>query len=817
MLSVPSQTQKQLNTIFAESRPVESEIGKIRGISNATSNQTSVSNAESEYDLSSYFSKELCVYNGSWSSSSPAGTTITTLELLTILSRKAITPQYNLLRSITFYRAGIRIRVQVNGTKFHAGMLIGSFIPLNRPVPDGTFFVGPTLTGYPNVKNRANSNNVTEMIIPFQHMRDFLNSYTLKEGDYIGNFYLSVLNQLTPSATASPTIPISIWVSAVQPELHNIIPDHELPYFTPTSGLEALISTVSSTASNISGVVSNLAQGNIPNALVGVGKTASGIGQFLGGRDYPVNAAHDDKQLALSNPVIAHGAGVRNAVVLDINPMTEHIPDTSHTATSTDEMDLQMAIQIPMLISQVSVTTSQTSGDIVAVFPVTPMYIFGESTAGDTAYTLQPTFLGYVACAFAKWRGPLQYHFQVVKNDFQNFRLQITYFPYVVTTSTVLTTEQLSIPSSLIFDVEEFQDLTFQTPWNSDTRQKWVMLDDERPVPGFRYSTYDWPMNINMNNTAGTVVLSILNPLNVAPGSPSSCTINVYVSGTPDTKFEVIRRPTTIETSSTYPSPIPPSVALKKDDEEFEHITTTSSEEHVEFDQSRSAGTVKVADTVLQTGEAMPNTDPAHIAKDLNMHLSSVLARSYPHYYFKYTAPANGSRCTLLLPVKPLSSISLSLVGQTPDLVSFFSGMYAFWTGSFVYTIFTNTTKNTSGFYTSTHIPDSFIDVPTGTNTTTDFDAFDDTAYATSPIIPSHQHFFSVVTPYQSIYTNLLTTLPSTITDNSLDTNGTLQFSLYNTDNQTHDLRLPIYRAIGEGFRFSYLIPPAIISIPYMP
>jgi hypothetical protein len=213
----------------------------------------------------------------------------------------------------------------------------------------------------------------------------------------------------------------------------------------------------------------------------------------------------------------------------------------------------------------------------------------------------------------------------------------------------------------------------------------------------------------------------------------------------------------------------------------------------------------------------MPNTDPAHIAKDLNMHLSSVLARSYPHYYFKYTAPANGSRCTLLLPVKPLSSISLSLVGQTPDLVSFFSGMYAFWTGSFVYTIFTNTTKNTSGFYTSTHIPDSFIDVPTGTNTTTDFDAFDDTAYATSPIIPSHQHFFSVVTPYQSIYTNLLTTLPSTITDNSLDTNGTLQFSLYNTDNQTHDLRLPIYRAIGEGFRFSYLIPPAIISIPYMP
>jgi hypothetical protein len=811
MLSVPSQTNKHLNTVFIESRPVENELGKLRGISNATSYQTSVSNSESEYTLSTFFTKELCVYNGSWSSTLTPGSPLTTLQLPAILFHKAISPQYNLLRSLTFYRAALKIRVQVNGTKFHAGMLIGSFIPLNRLVPDGTYFAGPSLTGYPNVKNRANSNNVTEMIIPYQHMRDFLNSYTNKTGDFLGNFYLAVLNQLMPSDTASPSIPVSVWVSAVAPELHNIVPDHELPYFTPTSGLEALTSTISSVAGNVSGVVSNLAQGKIPNAIVGAGKTVSSIGSFFGGRDYPVNAAVDDKQLSLSNPVVAHGAGIRQSTVLDLNPMYEHIPDTSHTATTTDEMDLSLVIQTPQLISQVTWNTTATPGTILERLIVHPLYCYG-STNADDQYIVQPTFLSYVAAVFAKWRGPLQYHLQIIKNDFQNGRLLITYLPYIVPADATFTVEQLTVPSSIALDVEEFQDITYQTPWNSDIRQKWVMLDEERPTPGFRFTTYDWPMDYNMNNSAGTLLISVLNTLNQSPGAPDNCTINVYISGTPETKFEVPRVPLTYQ-FPTAPTDVPTPAPTTKSEDDDKTWTFTSSEEHVEFDESRSAGAAKVADTVLQTGETMPHADPAKIARDLNMHLSSLLARSYPHYYFRFTAPAANSLCILYIPVRPLSASNIDVTGQTPDLISYFSGLYAFYTGSFAYTIFTNTTKNTSGFYTICHQPDYFETTPSASYTVTPNDLTSTTAYATQLFIPSHQHFSSVVTPYQSVYTNLLTNNPLN-DDRTITDNGTLQLTYYNTDNQLHDLRLPIYRAIGEGFRFSYLLPPAVIFFP---
>lgn len=796
MLSVNQSTQKHLTTIFNESRPVEQEPGKVRGIVNVPTSMTNPSNSEQTYSLSEYFSKEICIASFQWGSEAP-GTDLYAVDMPTALLRKAITPQYNLARNLTYYRANLRIRVQVNGTGFHAGMLmtymqpLGSFVYLTNSNPVAMY------TGYPNVKSRANSNNVAVLEIPYQHLRDFLNFKNNQPDSLLGKLVVTVLNTLSPSDTASSSLPVSIWLSAVQPELHNIIPDHELPQFVPTMGLETALSSLPEIANTAAPIAASLVQGDIPNLIGGV---TDALGRFTGGRDYPVPPTIDTSRVPLSNPSTCQGSGIRQSQVLDLNPMVEYLPDVSHTASFTDEMDLKLITSVPMLIDQVLWKTDDQAGKILAAYPVRPNFCYSYTADSDVSETYVRTYLAHASMAFARWRGSISYPLQIIKNNFANGRLAVIFFPYEVTSDTVLTTTQLSIPSLAVIDIEEFQDYNFTVPWTSNTRWKFVQSDNTKT----RLDSIRKPVSRDMDHIMGTFVIAVVNQLNQSVSSPDNCTINVYIKGGDDFEFDVPRNPFQFDLPLTPVSP-PESAPVS----DFEHIQLEPTMgEDIEYSQTRSQLAESSNVNVLQAGASQTINDESIIQKDNPcMHLKSLLARSYPHTQVLFTAPTSTTTMIANIPV----AVFLNSNTYFSDLIHHFSEIFAFWSGSLGYISVMNWSKNVAGISTATHLADQFQAGITFTSTVNNQFDPSELDYASQIAIPAYQPHFSVTVPYKSIFTNLACGLNATGLVSRQ--NGTLRLRYVLNSTSGDDVRLLVLRHIGEDFRFSYLVPPFIYIV----
>jgi hypothetical protein len=119
-------------------------------------------------------------------------------------------PFTRLFRQFTYYKGDWVITFQLNGTRFHQGMLLASWTPLTRTTTTSMKFSKVHGTAMQHVMLNASTSTTAQLRIPFIHTQPYLPTTTSDETLTLGRVMLQVLNGLEYSTGAST----ALWVSA---------------------------------------------------------------------------------------------------------------------------------------------------------------------------------------------------------------------------------------------------------------------------------------------------------------------------------------------------------------------------------------------------------------------------------------------------------------------------------------------------------------------------------------------------------------------------------------------------------------------------
>jgi hypothetical protein len=349
--------------------------------------------------------------NTSWSGDLAAGANIVAFDpLKTYLNLPVI---FGKLQGFTYLRAGLRIEIRINGTRFHYGQLVAGFTPL-----DGTFqeygtsqLSATSLTMFPSLVLDPGPSQVGVLEIPYVFPQHFMR---LTGGTRsLGKLHLKVLVPLRVVAeTETPTVTFTVYVSLVDPVLN-------LFTSAPTaSPLRGELEEQSMDASHrVTPEANNMMATDITNVSANTGMRGN-------------NTIENEEQ---------------------------------YIGVSRADMQLATIYTKPNFVRTFSWTTTHTAGQTISSLPVSPAV---RPASGH------PHFLSNLSRLAQFWRGSLRYHVRVIASGFHSGRLLISW-DHESNEPTDL--NALSNRMSIVVDVQETTEVYFTIPHMA--RYPWMVVD----------------------------------------------------------------------------------------------------------------------------------------------------------------------------------------------------------------------------------------------------------------------------------------------------------------------------------------------------
>lgn len=481
-----------------------------------------------------------------WSTTNPSHTILSKLRVPQDLIVNTITNAP--FTSFMFWRGDVELHLQVTGTPFHQGMLAAVFVPLT----DDAYTVANIISNFSSMSvNQTcylfpNTNTSAVMNIPFnsvQHYLDLSDTSAVSVNNTLGYVYLVVFNQLALASTATDTCTVSVFskfknnkfkvprqsvpiVLSAIPQAgvmrfaKKLIPKHVVKDVID-SGVNAASSFAKST---ITGLISNLDKPTDANMTRVVN---SGLGRL----NFTEGVENIDK--------LGYAA--------DDLPLT-----TEETfATDTDEMTMGYLKSKYSYLGTFNVTTAGNVGDVVASFPMNP----NPNNISLQKENIVP-LISYVSSPYQYWTGSLNYKFVVVATSLQTCKLFVSMSYGTFTVPTTISPSAITSQYGEAFEINQGSNqIEMTVPYNSTTPLKHM-------PNGWAPSSTD---------TLGMMNIVILNKLVAPNNTPTTISINVFVSGGPD--FNV----STLGVSNQYtPVEIPPAVfatQTENSDDEFEVVS----------------------------------------------------------------------------------------------------------------------------------------------------------------------------------------------------------------------------------------------------
>jgi len=699
------------------------------------------------------------------------------------------------LRMYSFYKLAPCFRIQLNSTQFHQGQLICAFDPFSfTKLPNTSdIYTFAYATGLPHVRIMASESDAVELKIPFIHPRSFLTTNS-QNFNNLGNFYVTVMNPLNAAEGTTPNVTVTVWMYALDAEVHVPIQDHT-PILEPTSNLlpqekknmnrNQNLKMESPppqkrTIGEIGGSIfdkglkafGNLLTGNVGQAL----RTGQGLIDDLGemfGFDYPVDPINPIKTIM---PVenMSVGIGKSRAQRMTINPMSLHALPDDIASESLSAMSLKQIVQIPMLISQFEFSATAQQDALLNSFPIhpqlSPVVVTPDVTGG-----IQRTYLSYVSNAFTYWSGGMKYDIEVVATRFHSGKLL---FAYVPNTDSIPTYQQAatSLPN-VIVDIQQTSNTTFTVPFTSSTSMKSTLLKTERSPNEFT------------DAATGLLVCYVQNALTYASNVAPKVEVNIYQYAAEDYKLYVPRR-----------------FALDIPNQALQATSGISIMESTNIGHKTSA--------VLSKDQSISKAR-FHFGEDYN--LLDIIRRYSFYLHSPFTLRPDESFTYDVDDVSPLLE-SLPDDDYIETFLSYFARIYSAWSGSIRYKYIFDSPRTSTSTFTISHHPDPehlrFIDedrlsqgmIPLTANN----------GYSVVRTNLSQDNAIEIEVPYYSKYNMLLT---RSVVDRYRDktyaeyTNNGELFLVHGNDRDLTTERTEvadIYVAAGEDFRFIYLRPPSI-------
>lgn len=493
-----------------------------------------------------------------WSSTSVFGDLLLKIDFPNFLF--AVSPIWDKLKNFAYFRAGVKIGIRINGTRFHYGSLLVAW----SPTVDNT---GGMEYGYNNVISASGNpcfmvspseNEVHYMTIPYTIPYAYIPLARHAQPAYaLGSVYIYCLNPLTLASTDPTDVSFTIFANFEDVDISGYtfntytIPTRTLltqathPAYHPTQPALTERSFVAqarreekekSEKGVVSGVMESVS--GIAGALVSVpeiGELAAGVSVgagVIGAVASMFGYCNPNTQQALT-PIVTRYNNLANTHGLNDTQVLSVFPDNvaksgvkymgSHEAI-TDIMDV---MQTPMIVfGNVPWTGDQIASSQIISWQNGP----SQLAAAGSGFTI-PSFVNFVSTAFQYWRGSIRYHISIVASQMHVGRMRISWVPDV-TTVAALTEDNLASAISLVVDLEKETEISFSVPYLRD--QPW--LEVTQPV-------------LTSNSINGVIVITVLNQLTYPATPIPQVYLNIWASAGSDYQ---VAMPSLVHTKTTF-------------------------------------------------------------------------------------------------------------------------------------------------------------------------------------------------------------------------------------------------------------------------
>jgi len=317
------------------------------------------------------------------------------------------------LSSFYYLQAGVRIRIKINSTQYHQGMMI---IGQEADCPIGRDYDVAQLSALdPVTLNYATSDSVDRVI---RWVCPELYCTTVYNGgaDAIGKIFLKPLVPvLNTTPQGNQNISCTVWAQFIETQTAGFINQP-----IAQSAQNPRIVSPEAVDKSEAGIL----QKREPTPLLKpilkeiplVGEVMDMMEAIL---DKPTSQQASQKMIVDYTTDQCYGRGLDSSTRLSIYPENRLSTQKMMTGVTTNATWSRLAAQ-PMIHD--IVTFTQLGQQVQ--YSIHPMYATPFMSANST---VQPDYLMVVTSCFKYWRGSIKYYFQFVTNAFTTARFQISY------------------------------------------------------------------------------------------------------------------------------------------------------------------------------------------------------------------------------------------------------------------------------------------------------------------------------------------------------------------------------------------------------
>lgn len=498
---------------------------------NYVRNPIASGDATVQTELGDFLSRPVVIDSRLWSTSSVSGPLGTIIEpWFLFLNNSVIT---NKIRNYAFLRAKLCIKVIINATPFHYGLLRVAYEPSTnaantgacaskiRSNPVTSLSTLVPLSQLPGGWVYPAENGGCEIHVPFFRALNWVPLTSSAEIRTLGTLRYEIAFPLSvASATASNTVTVNTYAWLEDVELSGSTAELALQakdeYDGPISKTASAVAKVGQSLSSVP-VIGKFARAT----QIGAGAIAS-IASMFGFTNTPViDSVHGF--MPLPGAHLASGEISTAVQKLTLDPKQELSVDPSlHGIDSTDEMVISNIARRESVLAVVGWDTTAVVGSMLFNANVSPMLFEAVDiqNAGVTVSTrVYHTPMSYLGMMFAHWRGDVIFTVDVICSKFHKGRLRIAWDPLAGSGAT-------SLPENTVYttilDIGKTTKASFRVPYHS----AWAWLRT-RGIARENWSPgSNLPCNPQFDN--GTFMISVLTPL-MSPITPANVGLKISV------------------------------------------------------------------------------------------------------------------------------------------------------------------------------------------------------------------------------------------------------------------------------------------------
>jgi len=418
--------------------------------------------------------------HGVWNASDAAGVCLLRVDLPAYqLSFPAIWAK---VKNFQYFRADVDVSIRINGTKFHYGNLMLSWIPMgsNLGYQYGTSLNNViTASSNPCVLVSPSENEAHHMVIPYSLPGPYIPMSFYQNPQYhTGTLRAHVVNPLRAGASIGTSVNYTIFISFKnvdvsgfdtnigdpQPQANFIsTTDTGLPYVAPVTGYfhdrnymaqgrvevvkkaktvrakqseeanekkeKGIITSISETVSGVAGALIPIPEiGEIAMGVKTVADVVAGVAGFFGW-SYP-NSRSVTTEMSVHQLQLANTHGLNDTHVLSITPENAIGDAKRWFGITKDEMMMIDILQTPsMIFFDANWPAALPPNALITGWNVSPLVQYGFSGSGAVGTIYFPTTLSWAAQPFQFWRGSIRYHISIVASKMHVGRLRLVWKP----------------------------------------------------------------------------------------------------------------------------------------------------------------------------------------------------------------------------------------------------------------------------------------------------------------------------------------------------------------------------------------------------